>query len=188
MWWHDLFFTLSRKDLIGEVKRINELTEILKPSAGMRKFTFSTLSQKEGMKIKPITENGHLEEKSNPESPNQIKKAPENQLELSWMMCRLAEWFTFLHTSVMATVVMCRVRNPACTAASALGKERYINGWQEAPLTLCIWRYINEVHLHSTFYIYDVQSDNQELGNSFCIPVWTPVLHWGVVKGEEEIL
>ena len=43
------------------------------------------------------------------------------------------------------TVEMCRVRNPACTAASALGKERYINGWQEAPLTLCIWRYINEV-------------------------------------------
>ena len=31
-------------------------------------------------------------------------------------------------TAVMATVVMCRVRNPACTAASALGKERYING------------------------------------------------------------
>ena len=29
---------------------------------------------------------------------------------------------------VMATVVMCRARNPACTAASALGKERYING------------------------------------------------------------
>ena len=41
---------------------------------------------------------------------------------------RLAEWVTFLHTAVMATVVMCRVRNPACTAASALVKERYING------------------------------------------------------------
>ena len=27
----------------------------------------------------------------------------------------------------------------------ALGRERYINGRQEAPLTLCIWRYINEV-------------------------------------------
>ena len=40
----------------------------------------------------------------------------------------LAEWVAFLHTAVMATVVMCRVRNPACTAASALGKERYING------------------------------------------------------------
>ena len=32
------------------------------------------------------------------------------------------------YVEVMATVVMCRVRNPACTAASALGKERYING------------------------------------------------------------
>ena len=34
----------------------------------------------------------------------------------------------FLHTSAMATVVMCRVRNPACTATSTLWKERYING------------------------------------------------------------
>ena len=41
---------------------------------------------------------------------------------------RLAKWVTFLHTAVMATVVMCRVRNPACTATRALGKERYING------------------------------------------------------------
>ena len=66
----------------------------------------------------------------------------------SKVACRSAGWVTFLLTAVMATVVMCRVRNPACTATSALGKERYINGWQEAPLTLCIWRYINEVHLH----------------------------------------
>ena len=29
---------------------------------------------------------------------------------------------------IMATVVVCRVRNPAWTAARALGKERYING------------------------------------------------------------
>ena len=42
--------------------------------------------------------------------------------------CRLAERVSFLRTAVMATVVMCRVRNPACTSASALGKERYING------------------------------------------------------------
>ena len=34
----------------------------------------------------------------------------------------------FLHAAVMAAVVMCRVRNPACTVASALGKEHYING------------------------------------------------------------
>ena len=45
----------------------------------------------------------------------------------------LAERVTILHTAVMATVVMCRVRNPACVAASALGKViskllRYING------------------------------------------------------------
>ena len=56
---------------------------------------------------------------------------------------------TFLHAAtVMATVATCLVRNPACTAASTLGKERHINGWQEAPLTLCMWRYINEAHLH----------------------------------------
>ena len=61
------------------------------------------------------------------------------------MARRLAEWITFPHTAVMATVIMCRVRNLAFTATSALGKERYINGQQEAPLTLCIWRYINEV-------------------------------------------
>ena len=49
---------------------------------------------------------------------------------MTWqqILCRLAEWVTFLHTAVMATVVMCRVRYPACTAASALGKERHING------------------------------------------------------------
>ena len=51
------------------------------------------------------------------------------------MACRLAEWVAFLHTAVMATVVMYCARNPACTAASALWKERYINGSQEAPLT-----------------------------------------------------
>ena len=42
--------------------------------------------------------------------------------------CRLAEWVTFLHMAVMATVVMCRVRNPAGTATSALGKGSFING------------------------------------------------------------
>ena len=62
-------------------------------------------------------------------------------------MRRLAEWVTFVHTAVMATLVMRRVRNPAYTAASSLVKERHINGQQEAPLTLCMWRYINEVHL-----------------------------------------
>ena len=31
-----------------------------------------------------------------------------------------------------ARVVMCRVRNPACTAAGALDKERYINGKKSA--------------------------------------------------------
>ena len=46
---------------------------------------------------------------------------------------------------------MCRVRNPACTATSTLGKECYINGLQTAPLTPCMWRYINEVHI--TFII-----------------------------------
>ena len=61
--------------------------------------------------------------------------------------CRLAVRVMFLHMAVMATVVMCRVRNPACTAESALGKERYINGRREAPLTLCIWHYINELQL-----------------------------------------
>ena len=41
---------------------------------------------------------------------------------------RMAEWAAFLYLAVMATVVMCRVRKPACTATSALGKERYVNG------------------------------------------------------------
>ena len=38
-----------------------------------------------------------------------------NQL-YSTLACRLAEWVAFLHAVVIATVVMCRVRNPACTA------------------------------------------------------------------------
>ena len=41
---------------------------------------------------------------------------------------QVVEWVTFLQTEVMATVVMCRVRNPVCTAKGAHGKERYING------------------------------------------------------------
>ena len=40
----------------------------------------------------------------------------------------LAVRVAFLHAAVMAKVVTCRVRNPACSATSALGKERYING------------------------------------------------------------
>ena len=39
---------------------------------------------------------------------------------------QFAEWVAFLRTAVVAIVVMCR--NPACTAARAVGKERYING------------------------------------------------------------
>ena len=42
--------------------------------------------------------------------------------------CRLARWVTFLHAEVMATVGVCRVRNPPSTAESALGKERHTNG------------------------------------------------------------
>ena len=34
----------------------------------------------------------------------------------SFSACRLAEWVAFLHAVVIATVIMCRVRNPACTA------------------------------------------------------------------------
>ena len=30
--------------------------------------------------------------------------------------CRLAEWVAFLHEVIIATVVMCRVCNPACIA------------------------------------------------------------------------
>ena len=44
---------------------------------------------------------------------------------------RLADWVAFLHTAVMEAVVMCRDRNPACTATGALGKERYINGFKK---------------------------------------------------------
>ena len=40
------------------------------------------------------------------------------------------------------------LQNPACTATSALGEDRCINGQQKAPLMLRIGRYINEVHLH----------------------------------------
>ena len=35
---------------------------------------------------------------------------------VEYSACRLAEWVAFLHAVVIATVVMCRVRNPACTA------------------------------------------------------------------------
>ena len=50
-------------------------------------------------------------------------------LKLQQKMERLlAERVAFLLTEAMTTVVMCRVRNPDCTAAIALSKERYING------------------------------------------------------------
>ena len=35
--------------------------------------------------------------------------------------CGLAEWVAFLHAVVIATVVMCRVRNPACTTRERPG-------------------------------------------------------------------
>ena len=37
------------------------------------------------------------------------------------LACRLAEWVAFLHAVVVATVVMCRVRNPVCTARERPG-------------------------------------------------------------------
>ena len=43
-------------------------------------------------------------------------------LEIFWSLaCRLAEWVALLHMALMATVVMCRVRNPSCTAISKKG-------------------------------------------------------------------
>ena len=42
--------------------------------------------------------------------------------------CRSAERVTFRGTTVMATVVTCRVRNPACTATSTLG-EGALHKW-----------------------------------------------------------
>ena len=42
--------------------------------------------------------------------------------------CRLAEWVAFLHAVVIATVAMCRVRNPACTARERIRVWRYVNG------------------------------------------------------------
>ena len=56
---------------------------------------------------------------------------------------------------VEATVVVRRVRNPACTATSTFGKERYINGQEEVPLKLCIRRCINGVHLHNIMFSLD---------------------------------
>ena len=35
----------------------------------------------------------------------------------------LAEWVVFPNAAVMVTVLMCRVRNPVCTAESALGRS-----------------------------------------------------------------
>ena len=44
------------------------------------------------------------------------------------LACKLSQRVRVLHMVVMATVVMRRVRNPACSAARAFGKGRYING------------------------------------------------------------
>ena len=44
------------------------------------------------------------------------------------ILCSTAERVAFLHAVLMATVIMCRVRNPACTAASVLEKENFITG------------------------------------------------------------
>lgn len=55
-----------------------------------------------------------------------------------------AEWATCLHTMIVVTVAMSLVHNPAWTATSALGKERYINDFKKR-LWWCIWRHLNEV-------------------------------------------
>ena len=49
-----------------------------------------------------------------------LKEAPKRFTRIM-LACRLAEWVAFLHATVMATVVMCRVRNPACTARELPG-------------------------------------------------------------------
>ena len=46
-------------------------------------------------------------------------------LRIQHVSRRLAEWVAFLHATVIATVVMCRVRNPTCTARE---RPRIING------------------------------------------------------------
>ena len=71
-----------------------------------------------------------------------------------FLKCRLAEWVAILQTEIVATVVMCRVRNPACTSSSALGKERYRNGWQEAPLTLDKWTAVNIINFSEKMLFY----------------------------------
>ena len=38
---------------------------------------------------------------------------PGNKIYTIYIACSLTEWVAFLHTAVMATVVMCRVRNPS---------------------------------------------------------------------------
>ena len=47
-------------------------------------------------------------------------------LQILW--CKLAQRVASLRTTVKATVLTCRVRNPACTTTNRPGSRRYING------------------------------------------------------------
>lgn len=78
----DPSFTHSRKDFIREMEKINQLQEFLNPNVRTRNFPVTALFRKEATRTKPVTENGHFDERSNPGSPNQLKKAQENLFEM----------------------------------------------------------------------------------------------------------
>ena len=54
-------------------------------------------------------------------------------------------------------------RNVSCSKPSLHRRKRPWEGalykWLKAPLTLCIWRYINELHLHlqDTLYLFQIK-------------------------------
>ena len=83
--------------------------------------------------------------------------------------CKLAQRVAFLRTTVKATVVTCRVRNPACTAVkrpwepglykwSKRPWEPVLYKWSKRPWRSRLWRYINKLTYLLTYKCQNLRS------------------------------
>ena len=66
--------------------------------------------------------------------------------------CKLAQRVAFLRTTVKATVVTCRVRNPACTTTKRPW-ELALYKWPKRPWRSSLWRYINKLTYLSMIWL-----------------------------------
>ena len=70
--------------------------------------------------------------------------------------CKLAQRVAFLRTTVKATVVTCRVRNPACTSTKRPW-ESALYKWSKRPWRSRLWRYINKLTYLLTYLLKPIE-------------------------------